>query len=239
VTAWPERRRGGVVAAVAARAEAWLLEPAPPAARIVAERPPPPRPAVAVIGLASRCGTTTIARALAAELARRDPGGVAVVSAAAVPPPSSASLATGAARRLARTIRGRPVGRLVLLPDDDPGLRGVVLDRAAPLVLDVGHGTPPESALALADRAVLVASPDVEPALAEVAAGALACDGAAPLLVLNRALEDAAWGDRPAVTICESRLGARLAQAGRDPAGALRAAAALLADACAEVVTDA
>jgi hypothetical protein len=238
VTAWPEQRRGGLLAAVAARAEAWLLEPAAPG-RIAAERPPPPRPVVAVVGLAHRCGTTTVARALGVELARRDPDGSALVSATVVPNSSSAPLATGGARRLARALGGRPAGRVVLVAQDDADLRRLVVDRPAPLVLDVGHGTPPEAALAMADRAVLVASPDVEPALAELAACSLARDGAAPLVVLNRALDDAGWHDRPQATVGENRLGARLAQAGRDPVGALRTAAALLADACVEAAVDA
>jgi hypothetical protein len=238
VTAWPEQRRGGLVAAVAARAESWLLEPGAPAARVV-ERPPPPRPVVAVIGLARRCGTTTVARALAAELARRDPAGAAIVTSAAVPAQSSPALATGAARRLARVLGGRATGRLALVAADDPDLRRLVADRHAPVVLDVGHGTPPEGAVAMADRAVLVASPDVEPALAELAAGALTRDGGAPLVVLNRALGGDGWGTGPVAIVGESRLGARLAQAGRDPLGTLRAAAELLADGCEQVAADA
>jgi hypothetical protein len=238
VTAWPEQRRGGLLAAVVARAEGWLLEPSAPA-RIAAERPPPPRPVVAVIGLAHRCGTTTIARALAVELARRDPDGAAVVSAASVPDPSSAPLANGTARRLARTLGGRAAGRLVLVHGEDPGLHRLVTDRRAPLVLDVGHGTPPEVALAMADRAVLVATPEVEPALADLAVRSLARDGAPPVVVLNRALDGDGWGGRPHATVGENRLGARLACAGRDPVGAIRNAATLLADACAEAAADA
>jgi hypothetical protein len=225
---------------VAARAEAWLFEPAPPRAA-GARREAPPRPVVAVVGLGRRCGATTVARALAVELARREPDGAAAVSSAASLG-SSAALATGPARRLARALAAqgceapRAAGRLALVGADDALLREVAVRRPAPLVLDVTHGTAPEPALALADRAVLVASPDVEPALADVAAAVLAREGPSPLVVLNRAVDAEGWRDSPAVLIGESRLGARLALAGRDALGPLGAAAAALADACAEAV---
>ena len=110
------------------------------------------------------------------------------------------------------------------------------MDRPAPVVLDVGHGSPPESALALADRAVLVASPAVERSLAEVALATLARGSVRPLLVLNRAVDPDAWGRAPDVVVGEARLGARLAHAGREPLGALRAAGEALADACVEAL---
>ena len=227
MTAWPEQRRGGsLAAAVAARAEAWLLDPAPPRpAR--AERELPPRAVVAVVGLGPRCGATTLARALAVELARRDPSGAAIVSASSLP--GAPALATGAARRLARALGARALGRLALVPGDSPVLTQLAADRGAPLVLDVGHGTPPETALALADQALLVASPEVEPALAEVAAATLA---ARPLVVLNRAFEAEGWRREPDLLVPDSRVGAKLALAGRDPIGPLGTAAAALADAC-------
>ena len=231
MTAWPEAGRGGLVAAAAARAEAWLLAPAEPGAAPRAERELPPRAVVAVVGLGPGCGATTIARAIAVELARRDPVGAALASGAAAP-----ALATGAARRLARACGGRALGRLALVDGDDPALRRLASERAAPLVLDVGHGVAPEPALALADRAVLVASPDVEPALARIAVGSLARGRCAPLLVLNRAPDAGRWREPLDAVIAESRLGARLALAGRDPLGSLAAAAAALGDACAEAV---
>ena len=231
MTAWPEQRRGGsFVAAVAARAEAWLLDPTPARPERI-ERELPPRAVVAVVGLGPRCGATTIARALGAELARRDAAGAAIVSCASVP--SAPVLATGSARRLARALGSRAAGRLALVAGDDPALPQIAADRGAPLVLDVGHGTPPEVALALADQAVLVASPDVEPALAEVAAATLA---ERPLVVLNRAFDGEGWRRSPDVVVPDSRVGAKLALAGRDPLGPLGAAAASLADVCAGAV---
>jgi hypothetical protein len=234
VTAWPEQRRGGsLAAAVAARAEAWLLEPAP-ARSERAERELPPRAVVAVVGLGPRCGTTMLARAVAVELARRDGSGAAIVSASSVP--TAPVLATGAARRLARAIGSRAVGRLALLPADDPALRQIAGDRGASLVLDVGHGTPPEVAVALADQVLLVASPAVEPALAEVAAETLA---KRPLVVLNRAAEPEGWRRGPDALVPDSRVAATLALAGRDPIGPLATAVAGLADACATAARNA
>jgi hypothetical protein len=221
---------------VLARAEAWLLEPAPASLALQAGRSAPPAVVVAVIGLSRGCGTTTLARALAAELAGRHHGGAAVVSCASAGHPS---LATAAARRLARALGAdaRACGRLALYGGDPAELR---FSRDVPVVLDVGHGTPPEAALALADRALLVASPDVEPALAGVAVRSLVRDGAAPLVVLNRATDDdERWRAVADVTVGESRMAARLALSGREAIGALGAAASVLADACEEVAVHA
>jgi hypothetical protein len=232
MTAWPEARRSdGFLAAVATRAERWFLEPAVPRPR-AADPEPDTRPVIAVIGLGPRCGTTTVARALAIELARRDRSGAAIVSAENRGP--AAALATAAARRLARALPGESaaaVGRLCLLDPAGAVLRELALSRPAPLVLDVGHGHPPESPFALADAAVLVAAPAVEPALADVVAASLTRAGVAPPVVLNRAVDLGAWSGRDALTIGDTRLGARLALAGRDPTPGLARPIGELADA--------
>jgi hypothetical protein len=221
----------GIVALVAAKAERWLLEPAPP--RPHAGGPEPlARPVIAVIGLGPRCGATTVARALGVELARRDRGGAAIVSATSRGP--ATALATAPARRLARALppeSASAAGRLCLLEDDDPALRELAATRPAPLVLDVPHGTAPEAAFALADSAVLVASPSIEPALADVIAASLTRDGGVPAIVLNRAVDLDAWAGRDALTLPEARLGARLALAGRDPTPGLARPISYLADA--------
>jgi hypothetical protein len=232
MTAWPEARRGGsLLAAVAARAEAWLLEPAHPRPR-PAEPEPLARAVIAVVGLGRRCGTTTIARALAIELARRDRSGAAIVSASVRG--SAPALATAAARRLSRALppeSAAAAGRLCLLDPDEPALRELATSRPAPLVLDVAHGTPPEGPCALADAVVLVAAPSVEPALADVVATSLSRDGRMPAILLNRALEPGPWGAREDVlTVGDARLGARLALAGRDPTPGLARPVAALAD---------
>lgn len=238
MTAWPEARGGGsgrgFVAAVAARAERWLLDPAPPGPR-PAEPGTDDRLVVAVIGLAPRCGTTTLARALAVELAKRDHSGAAIVTASSRG--AGPALATAAARRLARALPpdvAAAAGRLCLVDPDDPSVRELAASRPAPLVLDVDHGRPPESALAVADAAVLVAVPGTEPALADVVAASLSRDEGQPRIVLNRSVELGAWRGRCALAVGESRLGARLALAGREPTPALARPLAELADLIAE-----
>jgi hypothetical protein len=228
--AWSEsRRRGGFLAAVAARAERWLLEPASPHPR-AADPEPEVRPVVAIIGLGPRCGATTIARALAVDLARRDRCTAAIVSAAGRGP--APAVATAAARRLTRALppgAAAAAGRLCLVDPDAPSVRELASSRPAPLVLDVEHGGPPEGPLALADAAVLVATPAIEPALADVVAASLSRGEALPI-VLNRAVELGAWEGREVLAVGEARLGARLALAGRDPTPGLARPIAELAD---------
>lgn len=233
MTAWPEARgTGAFFAAVATRAERWLLEPATARPR-AAEPEPDTRPVVAVVGLGRKCGTTTIARALAIELARRDRSGTAIVTAESRGP--AATLATAAARRLARTHADESgaaaAGRLCLLDPDLPAVRDLAAARPAPVVLDVGHGRHPEGPVALADATVLVAAPSVEPALADVVAASLTRAGAPPPVLLNRAVDIDAWSSRDVLMIGDARLGARLALAGRDPTPGLARPIAELADA--------
>lgn len=233
MTAWPEASGGGgrgLVAAVAARAEGWLLEPATPRPGAV-EPGADARLVVAMIGLAPRCGTTTLARALAIELAKRDRGGAALVTATSRG--AAPALATAAARRLARALpfdAAGSTGRLCLVDPDDPSVRELAAGRPAPLVLDVDHGRAPEAALAMADAAVLVAAPGTEPSLADVVAASLSRADGPPRVVLNRALESGAWRGRCALGVGESRLGARLALAGRESLPALARPMAELAD---------
>ena len=99
----PPMRARGPLAAMLAAAAAWLLEPARAGADRAPARPRP-RPVVAVFGLARGCGATVVARALAAELARRD---VARRGRRALRGrPAGIPLATPAAGRLARAARG-------------------------------------------------------------------------------------------------------------------------------------
>ena len=227
-----DRRRPRSLAAFATRAAAWLVEPAT-AERGAPLAAAPALPSVAVVGLGPRCGTTTIARALAVDLAARDARGAAVVSGTGRAP--QPALATPGARRLARVLGPAAgaiaVGRLCLVEEDYALLRALVSETRAPVVLDVGHGTPPEPAVALADRLVLVASPSVEPALAHVVARSLS-PGGETAIVLNRPADAHAWAGTDALRVPESRLGARLAGGGRDAPGAFGAAVRELADRC-------
>src|SRR5215211_7923873 len=137
----------GLLAAALARVEGFLLEPAGPGRE---ERSPAPslrRPVIAVFGLARRCGATTVARALAAELAARDGGAAAVsspVTAAGVP----------LARALADVphARTRAVGRLCLVEGPSPLDLSDALRLEAPLVLDAGSEQVGGAAAAVADH---------------------------------------------------------------------------------------
>ena len=231
-------------------AGAWLVEPAVTTPESVRAAPAPPRPVIAVFGLARGCGVSVVARAVAAELARRDISGAAAVHcdarAAGIP------LATPAASQLARTLSELPgadtraVGRLCLVGGGERTAVSRVTRELAPLVLDAGSAVLGGAPAALADRVVLVATPAIEPALAGVAADCLARLGHAPLLVLNRAQPrgDGAepanpenerahtWSARGAHRLPESRMGAQLASGGREARGELGRAITELADLC-------
>jgi hypothetical protein len=235
-------RSRGFVAGALATAGSWLLEPAVPSPEPPAAVPPDLRPVVAVFGLARGCGVTVVARALAAELARRDVEGAAAVHcdtrAAGIP------LATQAAARLARALADVPgadtraVGRLCLVAGAD---QAAVADSArhhAPLVLDAGSASLGGAAAALAERVVVVATPSTEPALASVAADCLRRVGREPIVVLNRTTPDhtsdgaPGWARGAAHRLPDSRMGAQLALGGREARGELGRAVAELADLC-------
>jgi hypothetical protein len=231
-----EARGRGVVHAVLERAGSMLLQAAEdrrvaPAATVV-----PVRPVVAAVALAPRCGGSTLARALAVELGRRDPARAAAVCGPSGP--SSMAIPTSSAGRLGRALEPfaddgmRTAGRLCLLDAVDPAPLVAASKYAAPLVIDVRHGEPAGRPVALADHVVLVAGPDVEPALAEVVAASLARIGPEPLIAVTRVIEPGAWGGRGALLLPESRVGARLALAGREARGGLGSAIAELADLC-------
>jgi hypothetical protein len=231
-------RRRGLVAAALARAETFLLEPAEPGAG--ADSPPPPerRAVIAVFGLATGCGATTVARALAAELAARDEEGTAAVACRVSP--TGIPLASAAAAQLARVLRdvrgatARAVGRLCLVETHDQPALADAAPWHAPLVIDAGHSAVGGVPAALADQVVLVAGPGVEPALASVAAACLARVAPEPLVVLNRGPAEGHWASRAAVALPDSRMGAQLALSGREARGELGRAIGELADWCEE-----
>ena len=224
-----------VLAAAAARVESFLLEPADPAG--ASPEPPaavPPRPVVAVFGLARRCGATVVARALAAELAGRDPAGTAAVASGRAG--GGIPLATPAAGRLAESLGDVPgatptaVGRLCLVEGAEPPVLAEVARHHAPLVLDAGASPIEGAAATVADRLVLVSAPSVEPALARVAAACARRLDREPLIVLNRAASDAPGPSE--FELPDSRMGAQLALGGRLARGDLGRAVATLADRC-------
>ena len=232
-TAGPPFGRG-LLASAAAAVEAFFLEPvdADPAAE--ASRPPEQRPVVCVFGLARGCGATVVARALAAELAARDPSGAAAVSCDARP--AGIPLATHAATRLARTLEDVPgaapraIGRLCLVGGADALRLSDTARHHAPLVIDAGSDALGGAPAAVADRALVVTTNGIEPALARVGAECIARVGPTPVIVLNRAPHDQSG----AFALPNSPMGARLALGGREARGELGRAIAELADLCEE-----
>ena len=202
---------------------------------------PAARPVVAVAGLVRGSGATTVARAVGAELAAREPDGATIVTSSSVRV-GGIPLGTPAAARLARAaarstdLEARAVGRLsVVAASAPPELQDLVeFARAvAPLVIDVGDPAEASFVASLADAVVVVAVPSSEPALAEVVIDSLRRVGPGPVIALNRHVEEedeGPWRDRHAATLPESRLGARLATSGREAGGDLGRAVAGLID---------
>lgn len=141
-------------------------------------------------------------------------------------------LATQPAIRLARTLEDVPgaqpraLGRLCLAGG---GRIERLIETAryhAPVVVDAGSDALGGASAAIPDRAVIVTTRDVEPALARVASECVARAGPAPVVVLNRAPHD-----QPGLfALPNSHLGARLALGGREARGELGRAIAGLAD---------
>lgn len=220
----------GLLASAAAAVESFFLEPAAPRPASDASEPVELRPVISVFGLARGCGATVLARALAAELALRDPSGAAAV--ACDSRPAGLPLATHAATRLARALEDVPgavpraVGRLCLIGGADRLRLAGTARHHAPLVIDAGSHALGGVDASVADRTVLVTTRDVEPALATVAAECVARVARAPVVVLNRSPHD-----QPGLfAIPNSALGARLALGGREARGHLGQAVAELAD---------
>lgn len=226
--------RRGVLASAAAALESFFLEPVELQPASDATEPVEQRQVITVFGLARGCGATVVARALAAELAARDPGGVAAVFGEARP--GGIPLATHAATRLARVLEDVPgaapraVGRLCLVGGADPLRLSDTARHHAPLVIDAGSEALGGAPASIADRTVLVTTQHLEPALARVGGECIARVGPAPVVVLNRAPHD----QRGAFALPNSPMGARLALGGREARGELGRAIAELADLCEE-----
>jgi hypothetical protein len=220
----------GLLTSAAAALEAFFLEPVAPPAASDAIEPLERRPVVSVFGLARGCGATAVARALAAELASRDPSGSAAVS--CVSRPAGIPLATHAAARLARVLEDVPgafpraVGRVCLVGDVDLLRLSDTARHHAPVVIDAGSEALGGAPASVADRAIIVMKQEHEPALARVGAECVARVGPSPVIVLNRAPHD----QRGALALPNSPMGARLALGGREARGNLGRAIAELAD---------
>lgn len=229
-----------MVATALARAGSWLLEPVDAVERPAAIML---HPVVAVVALASGAGTTTVARALAIELATRHPVGAAVVGGdvRASPLAVASRSATVLARAVGTSGVGQPrsAGRLCLVEGGDDGALADRVRSLAPLVLDVGYRQPASVPVSLADHVALVASPAVEPALADVVGASLARIGPPPLVVLNRSepsVDDPErWVGRADMEIGDAGAIARLATAGRVRGRTLGTGLAELGERCVAV----
>ena len=190
----PDSHRGSLMAGVLAGAEGFFLKPVEPAGAHLPAASQATRLVIAVYGLRRGCGTTFVARALAAELAARDGAGAAAVMCEARA--SAIPLATPDASRLARAFEELPgavtraVGRLALVDSADPLAVAESARHLAPLVVDAGASALGGVPAALADLSVVVTVPAIEPALALVAVECLERVGPKPVVVINR-------GDRP------------------------------------------
>jgi hypothetical protein len=220
-----------MLATALAAVDAFFLDETAPEPAAEGAGPIEIRPVVCVFGLARGCGATVVARALAAELATRDPGGAAAVCCEARP--RGIPLSTHAATALARVLEDVPgaapraVGRLCLIAG--AGAQHAVDARYhAPVVIDAGSDAIGGAPASVADRAVVVTTRDVEPALVRVAAECIARIALPPIVVLNRAPHD-----QPGLfALPNSPLGARLALGGREARGELGRAIGELADLC-------
>ncbi len=224
------------------RAGEWLVEldataaPSPAGKAALAAVPSRSYPLVGVVGLARRCGVTTIARALAAELAKRH-GGAAVVASPARPavvPLGSSAPAALLVETLAQLDERRAAGRLCLAACADAGMLAATTRQVAPAVMEVQPGSAAVEAACVLDRILLVASPRLEPALAATVAETIAAVAEPPVVAVNRAPDHGPWLLHADVLVPDSRVGARLALAGREARGWLGRAVGQLADLCAD-----
>jgi hypothetical protein len=109
--------------------------------------------------------------------------------------------------------------------------RGLALSLPAASVWDAGpsDAEPARDAAHRMDAVVLVAGPNSEPALAEVAARMLRENFRRVILVANRVTDASRWKGRPDLCVPESWFGAALVGRGRRSPGTFGAALAQLA----------
>jgi hypothetical protein len=211
------------------RVGAYLLEPppqsAPPEIEIRTREPAPARADVLVLGLTRRCGVSTLARGLAAQLGAGGAQGH-VVTLRAPGDGSSRGHASrgggyvwdlpGGLHDPAEVAEyGRLVGRLA-------GGSGVVWDVPATELQRVRELEP--------SLTVLVVPGQSQPALAELVAETLRERLPELLVVANRVRSSERWSGLAAICVPDSRLGALLAARGRRPGGRMGEALARLAE---------
>jgi hypothetical protein len=211
------------MSAALARAQDFLLEPAPP-------RPTTPAPLsvgrleAIVLGMRSGSGASTLARGLAAALESMRAAPVHLLS-------------LGGSRSRNAPLRGGALGggshwEVPADLEDSEAVAeyGRMVARLAGERAALVWGVPPRElgrAAAAASRAhavIAVAPGSGEPALAEVVRGMLAERFEPVVLVANNVSDPARWSGRADVCVPASRWGALLSARGRRPAGAFGAA---------------
>ncbi len=217
-----------VIAAALARAQGFLVEPAPtiepPVAPVPLEACEPVQ--VVVTGLSRRSGTTTVAVGLAQALA--------------VPGARSAHLVS-----LPCDAGARSAAAGVVAWDLPPALRdpGEIAEYGATLVRVAGGGgkaamvwdvraddaARAARVMEACDVVVCVAEGSAEPALCTLVCDMLAERYGGILLVANRVRDGERWAGRCAVAVPESRLAAMLIARGRRPGGTVGEALARVA----------
>jgi hypothetical protein len=227
-----------LLSAALARAQSFLLEPAERrpegAAAPVWAALHPGHLEIAVVGARPRCGTSTVARGLAAMLA---------VPAARPAHLISVTTAPRSREHAPGPLGGGSLWEVPLALGDEGevaeygGTVARLAGRPAALVWDVpaDQACRAEAAARAAHATVLVVPGQGEPALGELLAEMLADRHGRVLVVANRAQPDR-WSGRAAACLPESRIGALLALRFRRPQGpfgsALSDLAALVEELC-------
>ena len=230
---------GSLVAAALARAQAFLLEPAP-----ASPLPSPPSAfgapvratvrdlKVAVVGLTPGCGSSTIARGLAIALGGQGARSAQLISVAADGDGNSGgwladkTFAGGSRWEVPGGLDGDAiVEHASTIARVAGGPVAIVWDLASS---EIGRA---RQAALEADAVVLVAGDRSKPALAQLVSCMLSERFGRVLLVATRVADPSRWRGRAIASVPESRLGAALLARGRRPAGGLGAALVQIASA--------
>jgi hypothetical protein len=218
---------GSLIAAALARAQGFLLEPAPTVEAASDALAPAPLAScgpvnVVVTGLSRGSGATTVAAGLAHALVVPGARSAHLVSLRAEP---------GAARRAPPSVAGWELPP-ALRDAEEIADYGATLARLAAggaeaaVVWDVRADDVARAArvMEVCDAIVCVAAGSAEPALCALVGDMLAERYGRVVLVANRVGDEEAWSGRCAAAVPDSRLAAILIARGRPPGGAVGAA---------------
>jgi hypothetical protein len=222
---------GSLLAAALARAQDYLLEPAPragpPPSSAVEGPPAPPAVQVAVTGLSRGAGASTLAAGLALALLVPGARPAHLVSIGATGERGRARLGPLVRWELPPALRG--AGELAGYGATLARLAGA--HDGAAIVWDVPCDEMPRAAglVDACDALVCVAHGSAEPVLSSVVRDMLGERHGRVVLAANRVRDPDAWSGRCAAAVPESRLAAALLARGRAPGGGVGEALARLA----------